>query len=79
MGGNEMRHNNHTKPSNILDRYDRVYIDIPQCRWLRSMVVEPLKTIYYNAAADRSANIDRLFHNVHDFEWFVMQYKIELF
>lgn len=74
-----MRHNNRTKPSSTIANYDRVYIDIPNCPWLRSMVAEPLKTIYYNAAADRSANIDRLFRNVHDFEWFVVQHRIELF
>ena len=74
-----MRHNNRTKPSNILAHYDKVYVDIPNCPWLHSMVVEPLKTIYYNAAADHSANIDKLFRNVYEFEWFVVQNRIELF
>ena len=74
-----MRHNNHTKPSNILAHYDKVYVDIPNCPWLHSMVVEPLKTIYYNAASDHNANIDKLFRNVYEFEWFVVQNRIELF
>lgn len=74
-----MRHNNIRKPSNNLDRYDRVYIDIPQCPWLHSMVVEPLKTIYYNRAADHDANIDRLFRSVYDLELFCVQHRIELF
>jgi hypothetical protein len=73
-----MRHNNIRKPSNNLDRYDKVYIDIPQCPWLHSMVAEPLKTIFYNRAADRDANIDRLFRSVYDLESFVLRYGIEL-
>ena len=73
-----MRHNNRQKPSNILDRYDRVYIDIPQCPWLRCMVAEPLKTIYYNSAADKWANIDRLFRSVWDMEAFLMRYGIDI-
>ena len=73
-----MRHNNRQKPSNILGRYDRVYIDIPQCPWLRSMVCEPLKTIYYNSARDEHANIDRIFRGVWDLEAFVMRYQIDL-
>ena len=74
-----MRHNNRTKPSSTLAHYDKVYVDIPNCPWLHSMVVEPLKTIYYNTTADHSANVDRLFRNVYDFEWFVVQHRIELF
>lgn len=73
-----MRHNNRQKPSNILDRYDRVYIDVPQCKWLRSMIAQPLKTIYYNRAAEPGANIDRLFTNVIDLEFFVMNNMIDL-
>lgn len=73
-----MRHNNRQKPSNNLDRYDRVYIQIPQCPWLRSMVCVPLKTIYYNTAADTWANIDRMFVSVWDLEDFVLRYRIEL-
>ena len=73
-----MRRNNRQKPSSILDRYDRVYIEIPQCPWLHSMVVEPLKTIYYNRAADPWANIDRMFRSVYDLESFVMRYRIDL-
>lgn len=53
-----MRHNNRIH----MDRYDRVYLDIPQCPWLRSIVAEPLKTIYYNSAARPDANIDKLFN-----------------
>lgn len=74
-----MRHNNRHKASNVLDRYDRVYIDISQCPWLHSMVVEPLKTIYYNSAADSNANIDRLFKNVWDLEVFCATYRVVLF
>ena len=73
-----MRHNNRNKPSRILARYDRVYIDIPQCPWLKRMVVEPLKTIYYNTASDPYANVDRLFKNVYDLERFVVVNRIEL-
>lgn len=73
-----MRHNNRQKASNMLDKYDRVYIEIPQCPWLHSMVVEPMKTIYYNSAADEWANIDRLFKSVWDLEDFVLRYRIEL-
>lgn len=73
-----MRHNNRNKPSSILARYDRVYIDIPQCPWLKRMVVEPLKTIYYNTASDPYANVDRLFKNVYDLERFAVVNRIEL-
>ena len=73
-----MRHNNRQKASNMLDKYDRVYIEVPQCPWLRSMVAEPMKTIYYNSAADEWANIDRLFKSVWDLEDFVLRYRIEL-
>lgn len=73
-----MRHNNRQKVSNMLDKYDRVYIEVSQCPWLRSMVVEPMKTIYYNSAADEWANIDRLFKSVWDLEDFVLRYRIEL-
>ena len=69
-----MRHNNRMS----IDRFDRVYIDVPQCKWLRSMVAAPLKTIYYNRAADPGANIDRLFTNVIDLEMFVVNYMIDL-
>lgn len=74
-----MRHNNNHKPSNNLDRYDRVYIDIPQCPWLHSMVAEPLKTVYYNQAADRDANIVRMLRDVQDLERFAAQNRIDLF
>lgn len=74
-----MRHNNIRKPSNNLDRYDKVYIDIPQCPWLHSMVCEPLKTIYYNSAADRDANIVRMLRDVQDLERFAAQNRIDLF
>ena len=76
-----MRHNNRQKTSNILDRYDRVYIHIPQCPWLRSMVAEPFKTIFYNTAADPGANVDRMFRGIdsmHDLERFCMIYNISL-
>lgn len=73
-----MRHNNRQKASNNLDRYDRVYIEIPQCPWLHSMVAEPMKTIFYNTAAYPDANIDRLFKSVWDLESFVLRYGIEL-
>ena len=73
-----MRRNNRQKSSNMLDHYDRVYIDIPQCPWLKRMVVEPLKTIYYNTASDPYANVDRLFKNVYDLERFVVVNRIEL-
>lgn len=73
-----MRHNNRHKASNILDRYDRVYIEVPQCPWLRSMVAEPVKTIFYNSAAEEGANVDRLFKSVWDLEDFVLRYRIEL-
>lgn len=74
-----MRRNNHNRPSNTIDRYDRVYIDMVQCPWLHSMVCEPLKTVYYNTAAYPDANIDRMFRNVYDLERFVVQYRVELF
>ena len=73
-----MRHNNRNKPSNILDKYDRVYIDIPQCPWLRCMVCAPMKTIYYNSARDPWANIDRMFRSVWDLEDFVLRYGIDI-
>lgn len=74
-----MRRNNIRKPSNNLDRYDKVYIDIPQCPWLHSMVAEPLKTVYYNRAADRDANIVRMLRDVQDLERFAAQNRIDLF
>lgn len=74
-----MRRNNSRKPSNNLERYDKVYIEIQQCPWLHSMVAEPLKTIFYNTAAYPDANIDRMFRNVYDLERFVVQYRVELF
>lgn len=74
-----MRHNHTQKPSNQLDKYDRVYIDIPWCPWLHSIVAEPLKTIYYNTAAGRYGNIDKLFKNVYDMERFCEKYGIELY
>lgn len=73
-----MRHNNRHKASKTLDRYDRVYIEIPQCPWLRSMVAEPLKTIYYNSAAEPGANVDRLFTDVWDLEMFAIGNRIDL-
>ena len=77
-GANIMRRNNRQKSSNMLDHYDRVYIEIPQCPWLHSMVCEPLKTIYYNRASDPWANIDRMFRSVYDLESFVFRYRIDL-
>lgn len=71
-----MRRNNRQKPSNNLDRFDRVYVDIPQCPWLRCMVAVPLKTIFYNSAAEENANIDRLFTSVYDLELFITRYRI---
>lgn len=71
-----MRHNNRQKPSNILDRYDRVYVEIPQCPWMRSIVAAPLKTIYYNRSAARGANIDRLFADVWDLQDFLTRHRI---
>lgn len=73
-----MRHNHAQKPSNQLDKYDRVYIDIPWCPWLHCIVVVPLKAIYYNTAADEGANIDQVFRSVWDLERFCMRYRIEL-
>lgn len=73
-----MRHNNTNRPSNTISRYDRVYIAIPQCPWLHSIVAGPLKTIYYNTAAAPGANIDRLFTEVWDLQDFVLRYRIEL-
>lgn len=73
-----MRHNHRQKASNILDRYDRVYIDIPQCPWLHSIVAVPLKAIYYNTGADESANIDQVFRSVYELERFAERYRVEL-
>ena len=62
-----------------IDQYDRVYVEIPQCKWLRSIVAEPLKSIYYNRSADAGANIDKLFRNVFELERFIVQNMIDLF
>ncbi len=73
-----MRHNNRNKPSNNLDKYDRVYIEIPQCPWLHSMVCAPMKTVYYNSARDPWANIVRMFKSVWDMEDFCERYRIDV-
>ena len=74
-----MRRNNTQRPSSRMDRFDHVYIDIPQYAWLRSMVAEPLKTVYHNRAAEPYANIDQMFRNVDALENFVSRHGIELF
>lgn len=73
-----MRHNHTIKSSNTISRYDRVYLDIPQCPWLHSMVAVPLKTIYYNTAAAPDGNIDRVFRDVWDLQMFVVRHSIHL-
>ena len=70
-----MRHNNRIH----MDRYDRIYIDIPQCKWLHSIVAVPLKTIYYNATAERNANVVRVCNDVYDLDAFCVANGIPLF
>ena len=71
-----MRRNNTTKSSNTISNFNKVYADIPQCPWMHSVVVMPLKTIYYNVSADPDAHIDRLIRTVPDLENFIMRYGV---
>jgi hypothetical protein len=72
-----MRRNNTKKPSK--DRYDHVYIDMPQCAWLSDIVVDPLKTVYHNRAADHDANVVRIIRDVDDLGAFMWRFNVELF
>lgn len=72
-----MRHNNIRKTSK--DRFDHVYIDMPQCTWISDVVVDPLKTVYHNRAADPDANVVRMIRDVDDLGTFMWQFHVELF
>lgn len=72
-----MRHNNRGKASNIIENFDRVYIDVPQCPWLRSITVMPLKTRYYNRASEAGANIDYVCYEIEQFENMLIKHGVE--
>ena len=72
-----MRRNNTKKPGK--DRYDHVYIDMPQCTWISDIVVDPLKTVYHNRAASPDANVVRVIRDVDDLGTFMWQFNVELF
>lgn len=73
-----MRRNHTRKQNRPLSSYDHVYIDIPQCPWLSDLVVDPLKTVYHNRAADINANIVRMIRIMDDLDSFLDQYRIDL-
>lgn len=74
-----MRKNHTRKHNKPLSAYDHVYVEIPQCPWLSDMIVDPMKVIYHNRAADPDANISRRIHDVYDLTMFLWQHGIELF
>lgn len=72
-----MRRNNTNRPSK--NRFDHVYIDMPQCPWISDVVVDPLKTVYHNRAASPGANVVRIIRDVDDLGAFMWQFNVELF
>ena len=74
-----MRKNHTRKQNNSISSYDHVYVEIPQCPWLADMVVEPMKCVYHNRAADSDANIVKMIRDVTDLTMFLWQNGIDLF
>ena len=74
---NNMRRNNRSKASNLIENFDRVYIEATQCPWLHSMTVLPLKTRYFNGAGI-GGRIDHVFYTMEQFENFLDRYRIEV-
>ena len=73
-----MRKNHLHKRNKTLAAYDHVYVEIPQCLWLSDLVVDPLKTVYHNRAADIDANIVRMIRIRSDLDSFLERYGIDL-
>lgn len=73
-----MRKNHPHKRNKTLAAYDHVYVEIPQCPWLSDLVVDPLKTVYHNRAADIDANIVRMIRIRSDLDSFLERYGIDL-
>lgn len=66
------------RKNNTIRDYDRVYIDLPDLPYVRTLTACPLKTIYINRSATPFANVDRLFRTVDDLERFCEKAGVEL-
>lgn len=69
-------HKNLRKPTPY-DRFDRIYDDWPHCPRIRSVVAKPLKSIYYNRAANEYA-LDIILNNWKELETFCDTYDVIL-
>jgi hypothetical protein len=48
----------------MLDHFDRVYMEWPEMPHIATVVAMPLKTIFINAAAHYSANVDKVVYDL---------------
>ena len=73
---------NHSKhgrrPRDPFYRWDVVYTDLPQIRGIRRIEVAPLKTIFYNRAADRFSDYVRHFDDIDACESFCDKHGVKL-
>ena len=53
-----------------LNKFDRVYIDLPEAANTARIVAVPLKVIYYNANANAS-NLDRVYYDIDELAEFM--------
>lgn len=60
------RNNGHTD----LNKFDRIYIDLPEAANTARIVAIPLKVIYYNANANAS-NLDRVYYDIDELAEFM--------
>lgn len=68
MRRNHPRRNSHT-PN--LDLFDVEYIDLPEHPETSRIIALPMKTIYFNTAANTDASIDRVFSDAWAFAQFL--------
>ena len=67
----------HLRKPTPYDRYDRIYDDWQHCPRIRSVVSKPLKSIYYNRAANEYA-VDFILNNWEELESFCDAYDVIL-
>lgn len=60
-----------------LTTFDRIYNDWPELPRIRSVVAKPLKSIYYNRAANEYA-VDCILNNWEELETFCDTYDVML-
>lgn len=60
-----------------LTTFDRIYNDWPELPHIRSITAKPLKSIYYNRAANESA-VDFILNNWEELETFCDTYDVML-